>query len=824
MRALRYSLRTLARNPAFSSVIVLLLAFGIGANTLIFTAVDVLLLRDLPVDHPEQLVRLEEIHPSGFRSVTPEFPDNYRDQLREQLKCFQEVFSSIDLDMSFRGAGRVESVTAQAVSGNYYRALGVQALLGRTIVDDDDRVGGPYPVVLSYAFWQRALAGRPSVVRETIRLRDVPFTIVGVMPRTFHDLTVEGGPDVTMPGAAFYTWTSNPSATGAPAQIFGRLRRGVSVAQASAEVETLFPSMVDAWGQRTGGEYFTPREKQDWVASEKTNRAVLAPLSLGTSSLRKQFALAVKVLMGAVGALLLLVCANIAGLMLARGEAARKEIAVRLSLGATRLTVASQLVTDALVVSILGAAAAILIARWGGPLLLSFLPSRRPLALELVPDARVLAFALGACVVTALAMSIMPALHLFKADLTGLMGRGGPRYRRSRAGIALVALQVGLATILLMGGGALVRTLSRLRNADLGVDRHNLIVMVVSPQMAGIRRSESIDVVRQIFGRAKTLDGVEGVSLTNYPQMRGIGTKTTVAPAGTVARTPDFLNTTFCSVSIGHFENAGMHILSGRDFLQSDINATKPAHVIVSKSFAKRFFPNADPIGKTFLSMVNGSSPPNNEIVGVVSDIRFRSMREEAPPIYYQPVEPSVTSMMAFVLYVRTRTAPGPVIASLRNVLASVGPGLAPSEAATMEQDIETSLWQERLIAALASVFAAASAVLVAIGLYGMLSYSIARRTREIGIRIALGARPVHLIEMISADVTLSVAPGLILGIAVYAFCARAISPVLYGVRPMDAISVSFSLALIPLVAAIAGFVPTRRAVAIEPSEALRQE
>jgi len=823
MRALRYSLRSLARNPAFSAVIVLLLAFGIGANTLIFTAVDVLLLRDLPVDHPEQLVRMQDIHPNGFRTITPSFPDAFLPLLREHAKTLADLFSAADDELFLEVSGRLESVTAQAVSGNYYSALGVHPLLGRLISTDDDRRGISYPVVLSYSFWRRAFGGRTNVLGEKVRLRGIPFTIVGVTPRGFNHLVVEGGPDVIIPLAAEFLWAPVPD-NGNGVQVFARVRPGVSVPQASAEAASLYPGLIDtAWSAVKWLPPLTEVDKQKYIAGEKRNRVVLDPVAHGISRLRKQFALAVQMLMAAVGALLLLVCANIAGLMLARGEASRKEIAVRLSLGATRFTVASQLLMDALVLSILGASIAMAIARWGGPLLLAFLPSRYFLHLELIPDASVLAFAAFICIVTALAMSIVPAVHLFRADLTALMGRGGSRQRRSHAGIALIALQVALSAMLVAGGGALVRTLHQLRSADLGMDRRNLIVMVVNPQIAAVKRGQAKDLadqIHQIVTQAKTLPGIEGVSTTGAPVMRGIGPKMTVAPTGTPIRDTDFLNTTFNSISIGHFENAGMRILAGRDFRPSDVGVTKPQPAIISQGFARRFFPNVDPVGKTFGSGMNITAGAEYQIIGVVNDIRFRSMREESPPIFYRPED----NYYGVTLYVRTRVPPAPVIAQLRSMLASVGPGLAPSEVATMEQDIETSLWQERLIAALASVFAAASAVLVAIGLYGMLAYSIARRTREIGIRMALGARPAHMIEMISRDVFLSVGPGLILGMAVYASCARVITPVLYGVRPMDAISIAAAIALIGIVATIAGFVPARRAVSIEPSEALRQE
>jgi len=825
MRALRYSLRTLTRNPAFSAIIILLLAFGIGANTLIFTAVDVLLLRDLPVDHPEQLVRMEEVHPSGFRSPMPEFADFYRPLIRERARSFSEVFSAGDLDMSFQSGNRVENVTAKVVSGNYYRALGAHAEIGRTITEDDDRAGGTYPVVLSHSFWQRALSGR-NVLGETIRLRGVPFTIIGVMPRGFRGLEVEGGPDVAIPTAANSLWNPASVAFGPNVQIYLRLKPDVPITQAIAELKILQPGLVDAELERGSDPPMTAQQQRDYFATRNASRLDLTPVSRGVSKLRKQFAVAVEVLMGAVGVLLLLVCANIAGLMLARGEVARKEIAVRLSLGATRFTVASQLMMDALVLSILGAAGAILIAHWGGSLLLAFLPSRRPLTLELTPDARVLAFAAGACIVTALAMSVIPALHLFRADLTGLMGRGGPRQRRSYAGIALVSLQIALSTILLIGGAALVRTLYQLRSTDAGVDRRQLIVMVINPRTSGVKVPQMEATLEDILRRAKEIPGVEGASYAGMALMRGIGLKNSVAPTGVAIRTADFLNSSLNSVTLGHFENVGIRIVAGRDFRPADIGVSKPAPAIVNESFVHRFFPNADPLGKTFGTGMNITAGADDIIIGVVKDTKYRSMREDPPPVSYRLInlKEQYGETFGVALHVRTRGSTAAAITELRAMLASIGPGIAPSEVATMEQDIETSLWQERLIAALSSVFATASAVLVAIGLYGMLAYSIARRTRELGIRIALGARPAHMIEMISRDVLWSVVPGLLLGIAVYAACSRIISPVLYGVRPLDAISISLTIGLIALVAALAGFVPARRAISIEPSEALRQD
>ena len=812
---IRQAIRSVWRTPMFAAVVVSLLALGIGANTLIFNAVDVLMLRPLPVAHPEQIVRL------GVRRsplhTTYEHPYEYARVLRERGRSFSEVFASESVEMALASGNRVESITGNMVSGNYFAALGLNPARGRLLTAADEDGHAPF-AVLSYGFWKRAIAGHGDVLGKSIHLRGVAFTVIGVLQPEFVDLDLENRPDVWVPMSAWSLVTGEPAQGIATGQLFLRLREGVSLAQAEADVRSAYPAMIAAYVARN------PTEAGERMNHENAMLPVLVSAERGVSTLRKQFTGAVTAVLGGAAALLLLVCGNLGGLMLARAEARTREMAIRLSLGASRWHILRRTLMESLLLSCAGAVIGLLLARWCGPWLLGFLPARRPLAIELAPDMRVSAFTAAIGIFSAAVMSVLPAVPIFGADLNGIIGRQGGRASRPRLSRGLVAFQVGLATLLMTGSFVLVRTLHAIRAQDPGFRRENLIVMTLNPRMAGVEAPAVPAVFAEVVRRTRSLPEVEAVSLAQCALLRGIGFKGSAGRVGSRITFADMLNFSLNGVSLDHFANMRMRITRGRAFQPAD-NHGEPRPAIVSESFARQFFPGMDPIGQTFGTGGLGAViRPDKRIVGVVNDAKYRTMRETPPPTAYSLLNDDSFQFERMALHVRVHGNPASIMAALTAMLRGIGPGLAPTDVATMEQEIDTSLWQERLLATLSAILALVSTVLAGLGLFGMLAWSVSQRTREIGIRAAVGASVGRIARMIARDAAFAVAPGLALGLAAYAACSRAVAALLYGVAPWDAVSVACAAACLVAVSLAATLVPALRATSIHPSQALRSE
>jgi predicted permease len=812
---IRQAIRSIARAPLFTSVVVLLLALGIGANALIFTAVDALLLRPLPVAHPERIVRLGI--PRSPTHISYDHPYVYAQVLRERGHDFSDVFASWPVEMAFSSANRVESIIGNTVSGNYFPALGLTPALGRLIAVDDERREAPV-AVLSHAFWERAFAGRNDAIGTTVNLRGHPFTVIGVLQPVFVDLDLENRPDIWLPISAWKLWTRKADIGHTPSQLYMRLRSGVSMAQAEADVRALFPEMVAA--DFAG----LPEATAGIVDHEMALRPMLTGVERGVSTLRKQFSGAVTAVMGGVAALWLLVCGNIGGLMLARAETSRRTLAILLSLGASRWSILRRAMVESALLSSAGALAGLWIARACGPWLLRFLPARRPLGIELSPNIRVVAFAAAICVISAILMSVVPALDIFGADLAGVMRQSGGTTTRPRTGRSLVAFQVGLATLLTTGSLALVRSLDAIRAQDPGFRREGLIVMTLNPRMAGVKPELVPRVFDEVVRRAQALPGVESVSLAQRALMRGVGFKGNAGRAGARITFADSLNVSLNGVSREHFANMGMRIVKGRGFDPAD-NQGKPRSAVVSESFARQFFPGLDPIGQTFgLGPIGSVIRADYRISGVVNDAKYRSMREVPPPTIYTLLNDDGFRYEGMALHVSVRGNPASAIAALTEMLRRIGPGLAPTDVATMEGEIDTSLWQERLLAALSSIFAVLAAGVAGLGLFGMLAYAVSRRSREIAIRVAIGATAGRIAAMVGRDAALAVLPGLLLGIAAYAACARVVAALIFGVGHWDALSIAGAITGLMAVSLFATFFPAIRAAGVRPSEALRED
>ena len=813
----RQALRGIARAPLSAGTLVLLLALGIGASALIFTAVDVLLLRPLPVFHPEELVRFGvQLSPSY---TYYEHPYLYSRILRQRARSFSDVFVSWPMEMSFSAGDRLVSITGETVSGNYFSSLGLTARLGRVLTDEDEQRDASVTVI-SESFWQQAFAGRKDIIGQTIRLRGNPFLIVGVLRSGFIDLDLETRPDVWVTMSAGKLWFTKHDNTLAQSHIYMRLRPGISASQAESEVRSLYAAMLDAFNSG-----LPASAHGDSAQEARETPPTVTSIKRGVSAMRKQFGNAVGALMGGVAGLLLLVCSNAGGLMSARTETKRREAAIRMSLGASRWSMVRQTLVEALLLSSVGALGGLLIARLCGPLLLRFLPARRLLGIELIPGTLVLAFVAGACVLTAVLVGIIPAWSVSRTDLNSVIRRHSGAVSGPRVGRALVAFQVAIATALLAGSLALVRTLEAMRAQDPGFRRNKLVVMTLNPRVAGIKSEAIAQVFKDIVKRGASSPGVEGVSLAEKAPMRGVGLKASVLPAGSRITPADSLNVSMNNISLGHFENMGMRLLKGRGFVPQD-NGGKPRPAIVSESFARRFFPDADLIGRTFgTGGINSVTDAKYQIVGVVNDSKYRSMRETPPPTFYLLLDDDTVRFGdGMVLYVSVRAEPTPIIRELQAMLRGIGPGLAATDVATMEQEIETSLWQERLLAALSSAFAVLSAVIAAIGLLGMLAYAVSRRRREIGIRIAVGATIQRITKMIARDAARTVLPGILCGFAIYAASARALVPLLYGVTQWNVLSFVGAVIFVTAVSAVATLIPALNAAQVEPWQVLREE
>ncbi|MBZ5724918.1 MAG: ABC transporter permease [Acidobacteriia bacterium] len=802
----RFAVRLLARSPVFAVTATLLLAAGIAANTLIFSVVDALLLRPLPVPHPENLVRLVEVHPHDF--VTWSLPYNLCDAAAALDRDFSAVVCQGEADVAFRYGPSTERVRVHLVSPNFFSSLGVHACLGRVLTAEDERTRARN-AVLGYGFWQRRFGGDPSALGRSIVLGGHPFTVVGVSPEGFNGLAVETSPDIRVPAAVDRALVRpndemNPAARPLFAQIFGRLRD---------ELDRIFP----------------PAPGTAPAAGAIHSRLRLESIVNGVSPLRAQFSRGLEVLMAGVALLLLMACANVAGLLLARSAGRAQEIGVRLALGASPGRIVRQFLAEGLPLALAGGIAGVLLAIASLPLLIRGLPPVRdraavlqPLAMHLAIDLRVLAFAVGATVLSAVLFALWPALRCARADLLGAV-TGRTATRRALAGNLVVTAQVALCTVVLMGAALLAGALERIRSIDPGFDRDRIVTFTIDPGIGGYAAAQSRLLSKTLLSRAGTMPGAAAVSLASRALMRGTGVKATFGAAGAPIDAADFLNSSLNDVTPGYFESMGMHLLAGRDFTWFDHNRGTPRKAIVNLTFAARFFPGRNPVGQRIgFPGAGGIANADDEIVGVVTDAKYRSLREPVPPTVYRPVVDGFDT--AFILHVRTGQRPETMVAPVREMLRSLDPELPLIEVRTLRQEVEASLWQGRLLALLSTLFAATAGLLAGIGLYGALDYAVKSRTREVGVRIALGAHPARIVVLYCGAALRLTAAGLALGLCAWAAATVWIRQVLYEVRPWEPAALVSVVLLVALLAAMAAAPATLRAARIDPASALRAE
>jgi predicted permease len=827
MNDFRYALRTLRNSPGFTVVVTLLLALGIGANCAIFSALDAVMLKRLPVRHPEQLFRIVTNLPQlGKRSYIPlAVYKALRDRISSDpsgiatdVFGFQEEFAGVT------EPAPAEQIRVHLVTPEYFSALGAGAALGRVLAPDDVDTA-----VLSYGFWEQRFSADPHVIGRTIVLHGHRFTVVGVMPREFNGISIDTAPQVRVPLVAlpsFLDARSSDSTTSTideaiQLDLSVRLRPGVMLAQASGEINSI-------WRSAASDERFvSPVELEHGIQ--------LDPIEHGISRLRDRFSGALIFLVGAVGLLLLMVCANVAGLLLARSASRRQEIAIRLALGASRARLVRQMLAESIILSAIGGVGGIAIAFGAIPLLERSIPPMRdfaaetmPLALHLRPDLRVLAFSLLLCVVTAVLFGLAPAMQASRAALGSKLHdalRSSRATSSWRGRQALVTFEVALCTVLLAAAGLLVRTFEQLQHLDVGFDRDHVVTFTVNPRLIGSTPQQADAVGKAWIEKVRALPGVSSVAVATLGVMRGSGIKMTIVVTGRKLTSADFMNASGNRVSPEYFETMGLRTLAGRGFTEADrVTANDKQRiqpVIVNETFARSFFHGENPIGKT-LGYGRDSTKPAYEIIGVVSDAKYRSLREPIPPTVYNFA--SQPDDNRFILHVRTRNRPESIINPVREALRAVDPGMPIVEIHTLAEEVSASLWSERLVAFLAVIFAVFAVLLTAVGLYGLLAYAVSQRTREIGIRMALGARSADISISIGGRSLVTVALGLVIGIVGALALAPAVRALLYGIAPSDPLTLLITAVSIFLVAAAAIAMPLLHALRVDPAIALRQE
>ena len=813
MNDLRLAVRTLSKSPGFTFAATGLLAAGIGVTTLIFSAVDAILLRPLPVSHPEQLVRMVQRVPRA--GTISAMPYHVYENLRDHSTTLSSVFGEYPIDLSMSEPEPAEQVRVHFTTPEFFDQLGVRAQLGRTLsaADANESDGAP-PAVLSYGFWARRFQSDPGAIGKTIRLSHFLFVVAGVLPRGFNGVAADTAPDVCVPFRTLTQIGSDPEqeAGGRQLDLAGRLKPGVTLARAEEETRALWAAV--------------PEHTLGWGPDYPLE---LDPLEHGTSILRDRYATALRFLIACAGFLLLMVCANVSGLLLARAAVRRQEIAVRLAVGATRAKLVRQMLVESAVLAVLASGCGAGIAALSAPLLARMLPPMHDLgsnrllfSLNMGVDGRVLLFSLGASIATVMLFGLTPAAAASRTSLDSIL-RSARSTSSLRGRQALILLQVALCTLLLSGAALLIRTFQDLHSLNPGFDPSHVASFTLNPATAGYTQDQERVFSKSLLVRIHEIPGITHAALAGRGVMRDRGLGMTVAPAGHSPTRADVVATNGNGVTPEYFETMGMRLVSGRLFTDADIDSkVKPEKVVVNESFVRRYFPDTDPIGKLFGGTAPGEiAAPDRQIVGVVADAKYRSLREPMMPTSFG-LDPYQSGLL--VVYVRTRGNPQDAIWPVRRALATLDRALPIVEVDTLAAEVDASAAGERLTATLGTIFAVLAVLLSAAGIYGLLAYAVVQRRREIGVRIVLGATRLNIGGWIGRQAIVTVLAGVALGLA----GARAVGPLiaslLYGVSPSDARSFAGAALIVLAMAVLASAVPAARAALTEPASALRED
>jgi predicted permease len=827
---LQYSVRMLRKSPGFAAVAVLTLALGIGANTAIFSLTDQILLRELPVPHPGELVILRSPGPNHGRTwgdvdqgaQSFSYP-MYKD-LRERANVFSGLLACRRITVNVSGHGETQAAHADLVSGNFFETLEMQPALGRLITPSDETAPGANTVaVLSHSYWSRQFGADPSILNMPLTVNGVPLTVVGVAPKAFFGVQIGLTPDLFIPVTMKGQMAPNMPQTLEDRSdhwlpVMGRLKPGITLARAQATLQPIYQPILESDAMLLK------------LSGNDLKQFISKPLLLidgahGRLVLQEHAEEPLLVLMSMVGLVLLIACANLAGLLVARGEARQREIGVRLAMGARRARLIRQLLTENLLIAAGGGAAGIALAWWCLDAIAAGIPQGYVGALENGLDFRVLWFAIAMTLATTFLFGFAPAMRATRPDLQSTLKDQGSNVSEGRSNVALrkvlIVSQVALTAVLLVGAGLLARTLINLEHTNLGVNASHVLQFSVAPDLNGSTPAQTLAFADRARNEIAALPGVRSVSISMVRIFDGDDMSSDFTPEG--YHPGDDTEATYDYIGPNYFSTMGIPLIAGREFSESD-TAESPKVCVINQKLAQRSFTGRNPIG---LHMTHGSgtlyTDPPMEIVGVVADSKWDDARSDIVPFLYIPYsQDKKLGHLAF--YIRTERDPTPMAASLRSLIQRLDPNLPVNNLRTLGEQVSNSMSTERLVAVLSVSLALLAALLAGLGLYGVLAYIVARRTREIGIRIALGGERADILRLVVGQGGRLTLVGGAIGIVAALVAMRWVASLLYGVTAHDPLTFAAVVVLLAIVSAMACYLPARRAMRVDPMIALRYE
>ena len=828
---LKLAFRRLFKTPFVSLVAIISLALGIGANAAIFSLYDQTLLRALPVQKPGELINLSAPGPKPGSTSCNQAGDctevfsypMFRDLEREQ-KVLSGLAAHVGFGANLAFHGQTVNAQGELVSGSYFPTLGVQPAFGRLLTWDDDRnIGGHFVTVLSYDYWATRLGANPAVLNETIVVNGQPLTIVGVSQKGFNGTTMGSDPKVyvplTMRAQMNAGWKGFDNRQSYWAYLFGRLKPGVSSEQARAGLNAVYKPIIN--------DVEAPLQKgmsDQTLAKFRAKEIGVEPGYRGQSSVHQSAKTPLMFLMAVTAIVLLIACANIANLLLARGAGRATEMAVRLSLGASRRQLLAQLMTESCVLAVLGGIAGLLCARWTLALIGSLLPPDAVNVIEFHLQARVVAFAGALSIATGFIFGLFPALHSTRPDLVSAIKAqaGQPSGAKAAAHFRtwLVRAQIALAMTLLGSAGLFIKSLMNVSKVDLGLKIDNVVTFAISPALNGYDPQRALNLYQRAEQEMAGLPGVTGVATGRVPLLAGSNWGNNVSVEGFEKGPDTDANARFNEISPGYFRTLGVPLMSGREFTDADI-AGSPKVAIVNEAFAKKFNLGRDAVGK---HMAQGDGKDLDiQIVGVVQNAKYSEVKQVIPPQFFRPYRQS-ERVGSITFYVRTASEPTQVLRAIPTAVARLDPNLPVEDLKTLPQQARESVFLDRMVSTLSAAFAFVATLLAAVGLYGVLAYTVSQRTREIGLRMALGADGPRVRRMILKQVGVSTAIGAVAGVGCAYALGRSAESLLYELKGYDPLVISSAVVLLALVALGAGYIPAYRASRVHPMQALRYE